>query len=201
MSEITVTVSGSFHRHLKAIKEAVKLFNDRNIRVLSPADPTAVDRVGEFIFVASDRHRSIKLVQDRHLAAISQSTFLWLVSPDGYVGHSAALEVGFAIAFGIPIFSDVVPPDLTLAKYVIKAAKIDDAIDIIRLYSEISKHENDLLLVDPLNAIAAAHQKLEIIGQYLSTPSSKKDGEFIADSVTSNVEELQKLLSLTPHRK
>ena len=201
MNEMSVTVSGSFHRHLKAIMEAVKIFNEHNIRVLSPADPRAVDNVGQFIFVASDRHRSIKLVQDRHLAAISQSTFLWLVSPDGYVGQSASLELGFAIAFGIPIFSDVLPPDLTLRQYVRKVEGIDDAISMIRLYSEISKEEGDQLLVDPLSAITTAHQKLEIIGQYLSTSSSKKDGEYIAKNVSSNVEELKKIVSLTPHVK
>jgi hypothetical protein len=201
MSDISVTVSGSFHYHLDAIMGVVKAFNDRKIRVLSPEDPTAVDSVGQFIFVASDRHRSIRLVQDRHLASISQSTFLWLVSPDGYVGQSASLELGFAIAFAIPIFSDVLPPDLTLRQYIRKVDGIDMAIDMVKQQIKTNEQGSDLLLVDPLYSVTIAHQKLEKIGQYLITPSSKREGELISESLSSNVNELKKLLSFTPHRK
>jgi len=83
---LTATVSGSFHRHLTAIYTAVGELREAGVDVLSPADPRVVDHIGEFLFVASDRLRSIHLVQDRHLECIANSSFLWLVAPDGYVG-------------------------------------------------------------------------------------------------------------------
>ena len=60
---LKATVSGSFHRHLDAISVAVQELNALSVRVLSPADPRVVDAHGEFLFVASDRVRSVHLVQ------------------------------------------------------------------------------------------------------------------------------------------
>src|SRR5580700_10490514 len=102
---LNVTVSGSFHRHMPAIYEAVGELRALGVNVLSPSDPRIVDHIGEFLFVASDRLRSIRLVQDRHLAAIRASDFLWVVCPDGYTGPSTSLEIGTAIALGVPVFS------------------------------------------------------------------------------------------------
>src|SRR6201994_1975893 len=111
---LKATVSGSFHRHMEAISSAVYELMAHSIRVLSPADPRVVAAQGEFLFVASDRVRSVRLVQDRHLESIRAADFLWLVCPDGYVGQSASMELGFAAAVGLPIFSTRTPDDLTL---------------------------------------------------------------------------------------
>jgi hypothetical protein len=89
---LNATVSGSFHRHMEAITSAVHELAALNVRVLSPADPRIVAQQGEFLFVASDPVRSVKLVQDRHLESIRAANFLWLVCPDGYVGQSASQE-------------------------------------------------------------------------------------------------------------
>src|SRR2546421_8220573 len=94
---VTATVSGSFRRAMAAVTDAVYALTDAGVRVLSPADPRIVDQFGDFVFVASDRARAIRLVQTRHLAAIDASDFVWLVAPEGYIGQSAAMELGFAV--------------------------------------------------------------------------------------------------------
>src|SRR6266545_2562945 len=76
------TVSGSFRRAMRQVQEAVYALTDLGVMVLSPADPRVVDELGAFLFVASDRLRIVRLVQQRHLQAISMSDFLWLVAPD-----------------------------------------------------------------------------------------------------------------------
>jgi NTP pyrophosphatase (non-canonical NTP hydrolase) len=43
-------------------------------------------------------------IEVRHLKAIQSCHFVWLHAPEGYVGPTAALEVGFARASGIPVF-------------------------------------------------------------------------------------------------
>src|SRR5215208_5165935 len=101
---LTATVCGSFRRAMGAVAEAVYRLTDDGVRVLSPADPRVVDRFGDFLFVASDRARAIKLVESRHLAAIEASDFVWLEAPEGYIGQSGAMEIGFAIAVGTPVF-------------------------------------------------------------------------------------------------
>ena len=106
MRKIKATVSGSFQRHLDYIQHAVDELKAQGVRVLSPEEPVIVDSLDGFVFVASDRHRSVRLVQDRHLASIADSDFLWLETSDGYVGQSAAFELGFAAATGVPTYSD-----------------------------------------------------------------------------------------------
>src|SRR5664279_4026678 len=117
-SSYAAAVSGSFHRHMAAITAVVHELASLSVRVLSPADPRVVAAQGEFLFVASDPVRSVRLVQDRHLESIRAANFVWLICPDGYVGQSASMEVGFAAAVGVPIFSTHAPSDLTLRQYV-----------------------------------------------------------------------------------
>lgn len=209
MPTFSISISGSFHRHMKQIEEAVKEFTEYGVKVLSPADPRVVDSIGPFLFVASDQHRSIRLVQDRHLAAISQSDFLWLVSPDGYIGQSASLELGFAIAYGIPIFCESIPPDLTLQQYVIKVSGINKLMEDIKKAGSVDlvvetklknrKMDQVNLLLDPVSAVDLAHNRLEDIGKLLINRSnvSKKD---ISPELLANLEELRKILSLTEFR-
>ena len=125
---LSVVVSGSFHRHMGAITAAVHELAALSIRVLSPADPRVVAHQGEFLFVASDRVRSVRLVQDRHLESIRAADFLWLICPDGYVGQSASMEVGFAAAAGVPIFATHAPGDLTLREYVAVVPAVAEAV-------------------------------------------------------------------------
>ena len=101
---IRVTVSGSFHRHMPQIYRDVGLLVDAGVHILFLADPRIVDAIDTFDFVASDVLRSIKLTQDRHLQAIRVSDFLCIVSPDGYVGFSVAMEIGRAAMLGVPMF-------------------------------------------------------------------------------------------------
>jgi hypothetical protein len=162
-----------------AVQEAVYALTDSGVLVLSPADPRVVDQFGDFLFVASDRVRSIRLVQSRHLAAIKASDFLWLVAPDGYVGQSAAMEIGCAVASGIPVYSSEVLLDLTLRQYVTAVSQPADALRAVLDYGRADRsaaHPN--VLVDPEGALASAHEDLESIahslrqaGEPLTTPT------------------------------
>ncbi len=127
---LKATVSGSFHRHMPAIYTAVNELRAARVSVLSPADPRIVDHLREFLFVASDRTRFKRQVQQRHFEAIGQSDFLWLVCPDGYVGVSAAMEIGWALQARVPVFSDMKPSDVTAEDFVTVVPSIKDAIAV-----------------------------------------------------------------------
>jgi hypothetical protein len=170
---LKATVSGSFHRHMEAISAAVYELMTHSVHVLSPADPRVVAAQGEFLFVASDRVRSVRLVQDRHLDAIRAADFLWLVCPDGYVGQSASMEIGFAAGAGVPIFSTRLPADLTLREYVSVASSIEDAVRIAESRPRNNRQEG--LLIDPHASIEEAHAVLELLGAELSRPSGFAD--------------------------
>jgi hypothetical protein len=166
---LAATVSGSFHRHLEAITAAVHNLAALDVRILSPADPRIVAQQGEFLFVASDRVRSVRLVQDRHLESIRAANFLWLVCPDGYVGQSASMEVGFAAAVGVPIYATHAPSDLTLRQYVTIVPSIQEGLRI----ASATAHQQDSegLLIDPHASIGKAHSILERIDALLTRPS------------------------------
>ncbi|MCU1336358.1 MAG: MazG domain protein [Bryobacterales bacterium] len=57
-------------------------------------------------------------IELKHLDAIQKAAFVWLHAPDGYVGLSAALEVGFAHAQGVPVFCRTPLTDVTLKSFV-----------------------------------------------------------------------------------
>jgi hypothetical protein len=184
MKAIQVTVSGSFRQAMGAVQEVVEEFADRGAFVLSPADPRIVDQFGDFVFVASDQVRHLRTVQSRHLASIGASDFLWLVAPEGYVGVSAAMEIGFAAAHEIPVFSDEVPSDLTLRQWVdvvptrgeamrraaVARAVEGEAIDRPTLQSSV--------LLNPAGAIQASHDDLLVAQRgLLGTPDAGETDE------------------------
>ncbi len=170
---LTATVSGSFHRHMEAITAAVRELAALSIRVLSPADPRVVAAHGEFLFVASDPVRSVRLVQDRHLEAIRAADFLWLICPDGYVGQSASMEIGFAAAARVPIFATRAPSDLTLREYVIIVPCLSEALRRVGASSRPRRPEG--ILIDPDASLQEAHDILERVKPTLTRESGLDD--------------------------
>lgn len=167
---LNATVSGSFHRHMEAITSAVHELAALSVRVLSPADPRIVAQQGEFLFVASDPIRSVRLVQDRHLETIRAANFLWLVCPDGYVGQSASMEIGYAVREGIPIFATHAPTDLTLRQYVKTVPSLAAAVRMIAASTRQRRPQG--ILIDPRASVEKAHYILDRIGAALTRPNN-----------------------------
>lgn len=178
---LRATVSGSFHRHMAAIYAAVGELRALGVDVLSPSDPRIVDHIGEFLFVASDRLRSIRLVQDRHFEAIRASDFLWLVCPDGYTGPSASAEIGAAYAYGIPVFSVTAPLDITLQNYVRRVSSASAVISAIEgSRNSPAEPQQPNLLLDPEHAIGTSIGVLEHLRLVMTARTATGPGQ--ADS-------------------
>lgn len=189
-NQLKVTVSGSFQRHLAPVTSAVEAFTSLGCRVLSPEDPRVVDSFGEFLFVASDRFRTIRTVQNRHLAAIAASQFLWLVDPDGYVGQSASLELGFAIALGIPILTTAPPADLTLRQYVTVVPSEAEAVATAQRAHPAGRSGlqpvTGAVLLDPPAVAADLHLRLERLEAELLRPENPASNELLG-SIASHI--------------
>jgi hypothetical protein len=183
---LRATVSGSFRQYMSAVQDAVYELTDRGVRVLSPADPRVVDRFGDFLFVASDRLRSIGLVEDRHLAAIEASDFLWLVIPHGYIGPSAAMEIGYATAVGTPVYSSEVPLDLGFRRYVRIVPGMREAILTLERPGDPKPLS---LLVDPLAGLEEARKSLDAIEHGL-VRSPRSDSESVIRRALADVRNL-----------
>lgn len=101
---IRVTVSGSFNRHWGAIKSAIDAFTAAKFEVVSPEDREPERTEDGFVYLKGESGRP-EDIERRHLAAIARSDALYVVSSEGYVGPSVALEIGYALAVGIPVWS------------------------------------------------------------------------------------------------
>jgi hypothetical protein len=154
-----------------------------------------VDSVGDFLFVASDRVRSIRLVQDRHLESILAADFVWLVAPDGYVGQSASIEIGFAMANDVPVFCLDRPSDLTLRQYVRPIISVREAVRFARS-TRRAKSEN--FLIDPHAAIEKAHEQLEQIDACVGR--IRNSSPFVAEDGYAQCSDVVNLLR-TPGRR
>lgn len=187
----TAAVSGSFHRHMEEIKSAVRELESLSVRVLSPSDPTIVAAHGEFLFVASDPVRSVRLVQDRHLESIRAADFLWSVCPDGYVGQSASMEIGFAAAVGVPIYGTHAPGDLTLRQYVTIVLSLAEVLRKVQATSRPRRFEG--ILIDPHASVEEAHNTLERIETALTRENGLPQP---ASRVYRDVADLQATLGL-----
>jgi hypothetical protein len=175
---LKATVSGSFHRHMDAITRAVYELATLSVHVLSPADPRIVAQQGEFLFVASDPVRSVRLVQDRHLESIRAANFLWLVCPDGYVGQSASMEIGFAAGASVPIFATRPPSDLTLREYVSVVPSLPEAVRLVA--GRPQRRVRQGVLINPRASIEEAQASLEHLKAALLRPSQSGESAQIA---------------------
>src|SRR5262249_55886621 len=75
-------------------------------------------QTNDFFSMRGEEIENRERLKLQHLDAIHQARFVWLHAPKGYVGPTAALEIGFAFASGVPIFSSDIPTDIVLQKFV-----------------------------------------------------------------------------------
>jgi hypothetical protein len=52
-----------------------------------------------------EKNMTIKQVEDGFLRSIKRSDFVYVVNPDGYIGSTVSMEVGFCIGNNIPIYT------------------------------------------------------------------------------------------------
>lgn len=136
MSEnFSVVISGSFRKHLEGIQQASQAFQKAGVRVLSPEASAPLNPGQEFVLFATDDTHDPKVLEQRHLDAITRADALYVYNPGGYVGASATLEIGWALASHKPIFWKEKAQDFTIALYseqVCEPAAVPDRLRELR---------------------------------------------------------------------
>lgn len=102
-----IVVSGSFRKDLQGLRNAFEELKDLGFTILSPTNTNIVSERDGFAFLKGEETYTPGTIEERHLDAIRRAGFVWLHAPEGYLGPSAALEIGFARASGIPVYSRV----------------------------------------------------------------------------------------------
>jgi NTP pyrophosphatase (non-canonical NTP hydrolase) len=101
---VRVTVSGSFRRHWNEVIGSIGAFRALGAEVVSPKSTEQEREETGFVYLKGERGRPADIERD-HLKAIASSDALYVVSPDGYLGPSTALEIGYGLALKVPIWS------------------------------------------------------------------------------------------------
>jgi NTP pyrophosphatase (non-canonical NTP hydrolase) len=113
-----VVLSGSFRRDVEGLRLVHQELQDLGCVILSPRNVQPATEVDGFVFMKGEETEAPNRIELRHLEAIERAGFMWLHAPEGYVGLSASLEVGFAHAQGVPVFSRDSVSDPTLSCFV-----------------------------------------------------------------------------------
>lgn len=94
---ITITLCGS-GRHREAIHSTGKSLQDRGVVVLVPP----LHQIGKLVEGRPEECRELawKGATFAHLNRILKADVVYVVNPDGYVGASTTLELGYAVALG-----------------------------------------------------------------------------------------------------
>ena len=86
-----------------------------------------------FVRDTAEQGISSRAIEACHLSAIRQANFVMLHAPDGYIGLSAAMEIGFATAQKCPVFSRTAPQDIALRGLVKVVPSVYDVLCAVGL--------------------------------------------------------------------
>lgn len=129
--------------------------------------------------MASDKLRSRKMVEDRHLEAIRHSDFLWVVCPDGYTGASTSGDVLAAAVLKVPVFSVDIALDITIGDYVEKVGSMAEAIARSARAQRAMPSMIANALLDP-EALSETAAHVEELRYFLT--AERGDGKFDAEN-------------------
>jgi NTP pyrophosphatase (non-canonical NTP hydrolase) len=121
---LAVVLCGSFRRDPDGLRDIFGRLAERYV-VLSPSSVEFVDCDAEFVRLAAEQDECVDDIESRHLAAMREADAVWLFCPNGYVGTTAALEIGYAHSVGIPVLTDTRPQDEVVAGMVSVVSSVD----------------------------------------------------------------------------
>ncbi len=197
--KLGVTICGSFRREPEGLKNIFGQLSEKYV-INSPKDINFTDMSADFVRSESEKDLTIKKNQNAHLEAIKNSDFVWLYAPEGYVGLSGSMEIGYAVALGIPVLTNVELQNETLKTIVNRVSGLDEiplAVSLLNnggsglsglqeYYRRISARRNwdgetpkDILLLitEEIGELARAIRKSEGISRHHDYEDSKTASE------------------------
>jgi NTP pyrophosphatase (non-canonical NTP hydrolase) len=170
--------------------------------VLFPQSAIADSDVEGFVILSSDCSRDPHQLQLKNLRLLETCDFLYVYNPDGRMGLSAAMEIGYALHCGIEVISLAPAEDVTLRQFVqpvtdlkqfIETYSIRSLADLqgfCRRFVEGKGFEGEtvldtmLLLQEELGELARSVRRLAKIRMDVGiTPAQSEIGSEIADCI------------------
>lgn len=169
---------GTYRRDKAGLRLVFSELQDLGCELLSPMSAEYSREDSGFVYMVGEETSAPHEIELRHLEAIQRADFVWLHAPDGYVGLSASLEVGFAKACSIPVFAREQPEDKILASFV----------TVVRSPEEVISQVDGFKLPPPQPAVQSFQSYYKRIAQ-----ARGYEGESARDCVLLMVEEVGEL--------
>jgi len=181
--KLKIVISGSFRKHYSDIRDIIRKFENLDIQVLSPQHSNVVDPEEDFVLLETDKFNCPETLERAHLNEISKADALYLYNPEGYIGPSSAMELGWALSLGKPIFAREICKDSTLKHFVKKIDKLEE------IASEFIARRNS-----PINMLSP-QSSLNILQNYVKQVAAQRgfDNETPRDKVLLMLEEFGEL--------
>jgi len=130
-------IIGSFRKHYEPMTDVIRLFHESGIEVLSPKEAKILNPDDEFVVFDYDPpHLTDKELEDLVFEKMHKSHFIYLVNLGGYIGLSAAFEVGYCAAHGIDVYA-MEPSEELCAKYIKAVISPEEMIELaVKEYGE-----------------------------------------------------------------
>lgn len=124
-----VVVCGSYHRDPAGLQRLFRELEMTGCRIISPIGIDFSDLQSSVVRTENEKDFTTLELERFHLRAVNDADLIWLHAPDGYIGLSAAFEIGYAIAKNIPIYCFQKPHDEMLATLVHKVDSVFLALE------------------------------------------------------------------------
>ncbi len=134
IDELDVVICGTYRKDIQGLRQSFEDLRDLGFNILSPSNVDIVSEDQGFVYMRGEQTETPENLELRHLDAIEHARLIWLHAPDGYVGPTAALELGFAKASGIPIFSNAQLADVALRSFVTIVSSAEEVLQQITSY-------------------------------------------------------------------
>jgi NTP pyrophosphatase (non-canonical NTP hydrolase) len=118
IDELDVVLCGTFRKDTEGLRRSYEQLRDLGFNILSPSNVEIISEKNGFVYMRGEETQTSESLELKHLDAIERARLVWLHAPDGYVGPTAALELGFARASGIPVFATSRPIDEAFRTFV-----------------------------------------------------------------------------------
>ncbi len=132
MNTLSVVVLGSFRKHWDGIAQTVTTFRRLDCELLFPTGEP-VNPGADFIRLDTDGDATEEETVFMVLRAIDQADLVYFYNSDGYLGPSAAVELGYCLAAGKRFYLHAEPADAGHRAYATgRVATPEAAVDEVR---------------------------------------------------------------------
>lgn len=134
---IRAVLCGTFKRDINNLHKSYEELLTTGCQVLSPHSLDFVTESDGFKKTKHEERRSYEELERHHLFSIAEADMVWLHAPNGYIGLSAAMELGFAIASNTPVYSRNQIHDPSLAPFVKNVPSVFEALHTLSLSEDL----------------------------------------------------------------